>query len=341
MKKAALIIFIFFSLWNLIYFFFPHLPKGIEYLSWDYKFELIKSGKIDNAVIIIGDSTAEAAIFPNIITKEKAYNLSLPGGTPFDGHLQLKAILARNIKPKKVIIAYGLVNFLFDDGFMLQNINYGKYSYQNLKESLNWQCENGFIIEDLGQAQKILDIFPFTNILLQKKCQRISSAAYLEFYLSKLHISLVDYARFKENLLYNEQGADQVKQELLQKNGKLDYGGGNRLALPYTFTRFNAEAFNPHPFAHHFFQKLLNLLKENSIEAVIEMPPIIPAYRNQMKDSFVETAEKYLLDQATERGFKSLQKIHVYDETYFGDYVHLNKLGSERFSTYLKKYFKD
>ncbi len=345
--QTTFLLLAFYALWVAVKTTFPVYFKGIDYVSWHYKYQEIPLESFNDATLVFGDSATEAALNPNLITGQgKIYNLAMPGGTPFDSYVFISRLLNKGIKPKRVFIIYSGYNYILDDGFVQQNLNFNFYSWEELKESIDWQAKNEFLYKDLNQFANLAVYFPFSLIFDDKKKENKITLSYLEYILSKVHLSLIDYNRLKRFIIrkesFNPENARKIKEDLTSGNGHVNYFKLYEPEFLYPPELLKKVPFPAHPFTVHFLDKTLLKLKEANIETVLAYSPIPQLYYQNCSEGFKEDFKRFNKEKATQFGAVFINApFPVYEQSLFADQVHLNKEGVKKFTARFEElYFK-
>lgn len=345
MKKFFKHFFIFFIsfyfLWAFSIELFPVYFKGLDYISWRYKFEEIPAKELDGATLIFGDSATEAAIDPNLLqTEERVYNLAIPGGTPFDSYIYLKRLLEKGIKPKRVIIIYSLYNFVLDDGFIQQNLNYNFYTLEEISEAIEWQRENQFLYKDLEQFNNLSVYFPFSLLLNSDTNDSKARLSYIEYFLSNIRLSLIDYNRLKRFITqrdaFGPKLIKRISNDLHNMKGHVDYLEETVEHFVYPPHILQGK-FPLHNFTKHFLEKTLTQLNKEHIPVVMGYSPIPEMYYKLCTDQFKDTFRAFHEEMAERFGVKIEKNLSWHPQEEYIDQVHLNRKGVIEFTRILQE----
>jgi len=337
---------LFFGSWIVFKTNFPVYVKGVEYLSWSFKFRELKVKDFENAVLVFGDSATEAAFNPALInTQERIYNLALPGGTLFDSYVFAKRITEAKVKPKKVFLIYSFVNYFMDDGFLEQNINYNFFTPDEIRESLTWQRNNVFLFSPFDPFKNLAVYFPFSIFFGDKSNDGHYRLALFEYYLSKYHLSIIDYYRFKKFISREEydsnKAIEKIDSSLHEANGHVEYVDREVKDFVYPPNYFSKIPFPVHPFSNHFLQETVKLLTKANIEVIIEFSPIPQKYFEVMTDEFLASGQEYFTSVGKNFAVRTEGKFQTYSDQLYADQIHLNNKGTKIFTKYIEdKYFK-
>ena len=340
LQSAFLFLTAFYLCWVTTVNLFPTFFKSLDFLSWDYKFNQLPLDSFNGATIIFGDSTAEAGLNPKVLEKEeKVFNLALPGGTVFDSYLLLKRMLIKGYKPKRVLLVYSSYNYAMDGGLSQRGLNFNVYSFDEVAELLKWQIENEFLYTNLNQFEKTAKYFPFNLLLSTETKAGKYRAAWLEYILSRLRLSLLDYQSFKSYLvgktILQRQFVDTTISDLKKYNGHANYFKVPFVPDEYPID-FLAKEFKVHPFSKFFLWKILNMLKGENIPVSVLYFPMPEYYFKNTSNIFKKTFQEFYDEIESQFGVEVEKEMYWAPQDVLIDDIHLNPQGVKIFSNKVK-----
>jgi hypothetical protein len=295
------------------------LGNQIEYIMWKYQKEsisnIIKSDN-DHINIILGDSRGMASIKPNLLFGN-FQNLSVGGGTFFEGCIALKKIL----KYKKVdtlILCYSSGHFEQSDVLMERTIPYNYIDKEDLKELIEIENRNNLII-DLKNGS--------TPSLLHN----------LDRYLIYDHFPLYFRSIFMDNLQNNylPDGGKLIINNLSSSKGYSLFGKAD------STNDFSEESyqtkFKLNLVIQYYFYQIDSLIRKNNIVCYFVTPPICEISYEKNKTKYFEEYVNHLQQLKNKSSIHIKDSIIIYNHKLFGDASHLNAKGATIFTAYIAK----
>jgi len=268
--------------------------------------------------LILGDSRSMVGLNP-LLLKHNFINFSLSGGTPIEAYLMLKNILKRN-KIDTVMISFGVFHFIRDD---IANI--AIYNHLMNDEDLK-------NIEFLEKKYNISVKGEKLNKLIYDERKLIAShniLAFRSYFLSSIGA----------NLYNNNPQISTVKSNLgfqlfNNKDSSVDVTKDFEFYLSKQPTKLNLILFS-------YLDSIHSICLEKHIKPIYIIFPFNQAsqkilyntyYPNRLSKFKIDLHKRFPL-------FQIYDKYEFLPNTYFGDPQHLNKKGSDFFTTDFKNNF--
>lgn len=279
----------------------------VPYYNWVKK---LKGNGFD--VVIIGDSTCNAAYLPNILG-ENVVNISLGGVTPIENYHLFQNYIKNNKKPKVCYISYADMHMQLIDNF------YTRVLYSHI---LTFPQQ----VEIFSQARK----FGETQILVAGWPEKWLSTY---FYSPSVYQPSLMASSFGDRLEHNRH---------LYHNAGIHLGsymsrenGVNQAMEPYTKDEFAASDM-----CSFYYERLIGLCQKEGITVRLVKLPVSPPVTHSQKyvgefNSFYESLqEKYpgITIDWFQDGF---------DRQDFADWHHMNLVGATRFSQMIRERYPE
>ena len=286
---------------------FPFGYMDIEYPSWKYTKEMTKKASADT--IILGDSRAMADLVPSEFDTDTV-NLAVGGATSIEMYYTLNSYIKNNGCPENIIVMFAPFHYSIIDNFWTRTAYFNYLSVSDMSELFSYAkaCNSETLIKK-GYKDDLLSYrlrFP-------------------DKYLPAL-INSELIGRYSENSEeYNKISADSGYGEFGTAKGcsDLNYETG------YEQMHRTGDAL----LLDVYLNKLLCLIEENNLNAVLTIPPMNESSYNNLKPSYKDDFYSYLKNiKSSHPGISVETKIPVYDDKYFGDSSHLNNEGALLFT---------
>lgn len=295
---------------------FPMWYMDEEYAMYRQQKDYITGDGDNNRVLILGDSRTKAGFLPEELS-DGCYNLALGGTTPIEGYYALKEYLEYHPAPEYVVIAYAPMHYMDVDALWTRNIYFHVMNEEDAGELFE-------IAADYADNEKIL----IENYRLEYAMYR--------FYMPNKYCTALKNAGFIGRHAANTEKYSQVA------NGR----GQNYFGLAKGSGDVNGEAkesdFIPSDVVTFYMQRLLDLCRENGIEAVVEQLPMNETSRAILTDDFKEHYRSYMYELAAANPtVRVFGDFYMYSNDYFGDADHLNPTGAQIYSRFMKERYPD
>ena len=292
--------------YNLIAFGDQEYPNYV----WNREFCTDKHDKTYD-VVILGDSTANAAYMPEILSGS-TINISLGGATPVENYYILKEWLENNNPPKTVYLSFMDNHFNYDYCFWTRTM----YTHRFPAE-VNWEIINN--------AKK------FDERSIINGDYMISMLEY-ETYLPTRYITSMIRGKFFFRLKSNYTTI---------KNCYIF--GGRYIAIGNhewdTPKESEPGSFYVKPLFDYYFQELIRLCEANGSKVrIIRLP--LPKTTRYNNDYWTEY-NKYFNSLECEYNNVCYYLFSDYEINDFADSQHMNSHGALRFSTEIKSLFPE
>lgn len=264
-------------------------------------------------VLIMGDSTAQAALQPKLLSDD-TYNYALGGASPIEEYYYLREYLAHNAAPQYLLCVFDMelatVPVYFWDGFV--------FLHRASADDLTDMKERLTMLSDVS-ALGVSDADEFAK----------------EVRLYQMYAPQKYGATFLQGLLLNVFG-DRYEankafyREVLENRGQRFFGTAEYCDTENSFNA-NMEEFRVPEVTDHYLKKMIELCEANDIQFIFQSPPYIDNTHIRKK----------VLDEYTAY-FEGVQQEHPnavidtdicwYGPECFGDASHVNQKGMERYS---------
>lgn len=300
-------------------FLCPMYYMAVEYSMWEEEKEYVNKKGLHNndnealELLILGDSRAKSGMLPEKLC-EKAYNAAIGGTTPIEMYYAYKDYISKHDVPKKTMIIFAPYHFCDID-------NWEQSLYYNYL-SIPRQAEVYTNALKLGE-EKVAYKGALSNMLSYKL--RLPNK-----YLS---------AEYNAGFVKRYQDNYDKKTSVIADRGYTEFGTDNgNDGLNY---ETHHEVFDSSELVLMYFDKLLALLNESGTEVMIVQSPVNEASMEAISGEFLAGYREMLLDKTKAYDFTVETEIYPYDNKYFGDNNHLNRLGAEKFSEEIRnRYFE-
>lgn len=275
----------------------------VPYYNW---VKDLKGNNFD--VVIIGDSTCNAAYLPNILG-ENAINIALGGMTPIENYHLFQRYIEKNAKPKVCYISYADMHMKIIDNF------YTRVLYSHIL-TLPQQ------IEIFSQARQ----FGEEQILVAGWAEKWLSTY---FYSPSVYQPSLMASSFAERLDHNRH---------LYHNAEIHLGsyisrenGESWGVKPYTKDDFIVNAI-----FESYYDRLIELCMEEDITVRLVKLPVSPPvthsqkYKDEFNAFYASLCNKY--PELTLDWFQD-----GFDQHDFTDWHHLNLTGATKFSQLIRQ----
>lgn len=271
-------------------------------LDWMLKRDYALHENEENSLIIIGDSRAEAAFQPALLS-ENAFNFAVSGGIPLGGYYQMKQYLTGHSKPKTVIVGYSAFHmFEYDFWEVIQSPHSVDFS----------------------------DTLEIYSVLQEHPSNAIESDSYWTNYFGYKTYMLHRYAASLRKINGRQEQNSELVDMVLSGCGHRFYGTERQNNYAVKEARY--ADFEPDALQCYYLDKLLALCDEEGITVIVEPMPFTEASREALTPEFKQSYTEFL---------QKLQKDHPYAHVntepqyrpadWFGDNSHLNSYGSEQY----------
>lgn len=267
-------------------------------------------------VVIIGDSLANAAYIPEVLS-DSAINLALPGSSTADGYYTLVNYLENNPAPKDLFVTY--------------------MDYHLEQDTLIWDVGNYVHAFSPEQNQEIFEAIDEYAVEDSVK-KWIASDYWKEVYYYRFYTPM-KYSHALERFLIENRKA---KNEAKYNDIAIRYGRYSAItndeydeADDVGYHSFSVSKFN-----EYYYKKLIDLCAEKDIYIhLIKLP--LPENSEYRKEYTSDIWNYYiaLLGKCKNRDFRWFHS--RYSSEYFMDQYHLNNHGAFRFSRDLKSRYPD
>lgn len=312
--KKMIIFVIIFAIYQLVVTFscrkYPMHVYDTDYATYVQQRDYVSKNNDYNRVIFIGDSLAKAAYYPPKLSDD-SYNLALSGISPIEMYYNLKAYFEGNEPPKYIFISFSPYHFLACDRLWERSIYFHYYSDDILndifKEASDYKNSEDILIRNKNWEMLQYKIYSFTK------------------YSKAVIGSLLD-DRFERNKKIYDTVSIKRGQNYI---GTLQYS--DEISTEADYREFKAKDI-----LDGYLRKIIDLCIQNNIEVIIEMPPMNDASYYACTEVYLQGVLDYLAEiQKDYPDITVNTNREHWDNSYFGDSMHLNERGVERYTDYL------
>lgn len=287
-----------------------YMDNETPYYLWN-KDQVNTTQEQNYRVIILGDSTANAAYIPEILSND-TINLALGGTTPIENYYTLCDWLENNDPPDICYISFCDFYLQEENCFWTRTIYSHKFRMEQNIEIL--KAADQYHEPSILTEHYLLDFISYELYLPNKYITSFLNASFNQ--------------RYKDNVL---------AQQLNELHGGRYMTRGVWEYTPSDIIKY--ENFYVTPLFEEYYRKIIRLCQEKQIDVrIIKLP--LPE-----NTFFTDHYEKelYAYYSALKNDFSDLtfEWIPSYDEKYFADDLHANSHGALRFSTELKKSYPE
>ncbi len=280
------------------------IDEEIPYYLWN-KEQCSSRNKEDYDVLILGDSVANAAYMPEILS-DRCINLSLGGTTPMENYYTLKDYLNNHKTPKSVYISFMDMHLKQSECFWLRTMCSHRYSM-----SENWEM--------LQAAKKFNDQSVYTDNAL------IDYISY-ELYMPNKYIVALLNGGLNQRYKINMESYNTIELH----RGRYMRIGNKENASAVEFNRYQVR-----PLYDYYYKKLIQLCMDEGIKVhIVKLPlPDVDAF----SDEYRQQVDEYY--NGLKNQFKDItfDKYDTYECYCFADKYHMNTHGALKFSIDIKK----
>lgn len=286
-----------------------------EYAFYKQTMNYVNDSNKYNHTLIFGDSVAKAGVIPELISNE-TYNLAMAGATPIEQYYLMNDYLENHEKPKTIVMMYFIGAYDTIDDFF-------------------WNRTVYFDCLETDQFREIM-----ANGAFEK-----NDEAYFRFLEYKFCSPRKYYSALKNATLENRYNINKISYENSVKSKGQHYFGTASSYNSDNVTITLKEHFEVLEVIEKYLYKCIEQCRENDIQVIIEQHPMNTSTYANMKENFRNEYQKYMRElQAKYPEIIVNCEYNVRDNTWFGDFAHLNQNGATIFSTELvqkyAEYFK-
>lgn len=262
-------------------------------------------------VIILGDSVANAAYMPEVLS-DSCINLSLGGTTPMENYYTLKEYLANNKAPKVAYISFMDFHFEEADCYWKRSMYSHRYTWKDSLEMLNTALE-----------------YDDESIIIENA--RLNWIAY-QLYIHNKYITALCNASFNQR--YNTN-VEAYKLNDLHNGRYIARGWGE-----YSEAEdIEYDTFYVAPLFDDYYKRLIKLCIDNNIKVHLVKLPLPET--STFSDQYFEEYYSYYDDLKKSYPDIIIDWWESYEPKYFADEHHMNDHGALKFSSEIKTKYSD
>lgn len=289
----------------------PMSYMSTEYVMWNEEFENSASPFIDADTLVIGDSRAKSSVLPALL-HEDTYNIAIGGATPIEMYYAARNYIEHNGAPDNAIVVFAPYHFCDID-------NWDQTLYFNFLKPSE-------IAEIYAKALETSD-----PVVARKG--RIPEMISYRLRLPSKYLAQMYEAKFTGNKSANLEKFNSIRADM----GYCEFG-----SAPgddgWTHEVYH-EYFDYSPLVVYYYERLIGLLSDNGVNVLVAQPPINQASADNMHEEFSGQYEAYMKKIAADYpDINMISDIPAYDNSLFGDSIHVNRKGAEEYTKELKEY---
>lgn len=290
---------------------FPEWYMDGEYAMYQQHEDYLCKNNDYNRTLILGDSRAKAAFIPEQLS-EQCYSVALGGTTPVEGYYSLKEYLEHHPAPEYVIMAYAPMHYTKIDALWTRNIYFHVMNDDDAVElfEIAKQCED--------------------NEQILREHYRLEYAMY-RLYMPNKYCTALKNARFIQRYDFNKNKYEEVQ----AARGHSYFGLANGSSGVNAETK--VDDFVASDVITIYVQKTLDLCEEQGIQVVVEQLPMNETSRRILTDDFKAHYREYMYELAIANPkVQIFGDFYMFPNDFFGDADHLNSMGANEYSTFMK-----
>lgn len=285
-----------------------------EYASYKESLDYIKESNDYNDVIICGDSVAKSAIIPTEIS-DKTYTIAMPGTSAIEQYYFIQEYLKNHEKPKTIIMMYSITGYNQD---VIDKFFWNRSVYFNCISNKQF-----FEIIKTG-------LFPETFNAL------------INYFQYKTYMPTKYYAAFKNSIEQRRYETNIDRYNYNREHKGQQYFGIETEFEPNNVSIDELSGFKPLEIIEHYLFKCIELCQENDIQFILLQNPVnFSTYTNSQDQFRIEFTEYMKNLESKYEGIIVDPDITVVENSWFGDYVHLNPHGATQFTTKIKEKYSE
>lgn len=289
----------------------PMCYMDIEYPSWQYTKNYVRSGNEDADIIILGDSRAMADIIPEVIAPDRpCVNLAVGGATPIEMYYFYVSYLQNHPAAETAVVMFAPFHYTYMDNYKTRTLYF-----------------NALRLRDYQELLKMALYYNSESVLFpDHSAYHLSCALRLpDVYLPAIYNSRF-IGRRKEN---NERMAELIKSKGQGYFGTDDYNDDLAYEASYTQMEVNGDS----ALIEFYADALFTLLSNSCKNVILVQPPVNEATYNSLNDNYVREYTQYIDNLCRNHENISYSPHFVkYENQYFGDSSHLNERGANKYS---------
>lgn len=298
---------------------FPMNYMPVEYSMWQQEKDYTISGP-EADILILGDSRAKSSLIPEMLTDgdKEIYNMAIGGATPIEMYYALSRYLINHNAPERVIVIFAPYHLCEID-------NWGQtetYHYLSSREMMEVYSNAKALDETHLLNGSLFDNLVSYNLRLPNKYM---SSLYNAHFFGRYADNISKYNDVSKNLGYTEFGTDNGCDSLNYETHHTWFDDSKLVVM--------------------YYRKLVELCVDNNIYVQCIQAPINEASSEKIINEFwnghKDVLRTVVYENLSDDVMSFETKVPVYDNKYFGDANHLNRLGAEKFTKKIKKkYFQ-
>lgn len=292
-------------------------PMGymsLEYPMWVEERDAVHKSfaERDPRTIVLGDSRAKSGIIPKEIeTSGDIYNIAIGGSTGIEMYFAARNYLRNHKAPERALVIFAPFHFTEMDNWD-QTLYFNYLSAAEVLEVKRDALKYG--TKKVNYNGSLADLLSFSLRLPNKYMDALVSSRFN----GNREANLKKYASVREDGGYTAFGEEEYNDGLSYETHKEDF----ELDL----------------LVDEYYLKLLDLLRDNGVEVIIEQAPLNTASHEAIRDEYFADYDRYMQGIRERYPTFSVETgVPEYDNSYFGDNNHLNRRGAERFSKEIKE----
>ena len=284
-----------------------------EYPAWLQQKDYVNSYGEKSEILFLGDSALKAGIIPQFIS-DNSYNLALGGAGPIEMYYTLEHYLENHPRPEKIFISISPMHFNYLKRYHDRTLY---FHYLNETEQIESQ-ENIFRLDGTEFLERM-------KLTAENK-------------LFNLRFPTQYYHTIKNSLLLREPSNEKIYENVKTERGHQFFGLNPEWLKTYEPHEQLTTNIHLRPSLKFYMSKILELCKKNDVQVFMIQTPInSTTYATASQYEYFEPYQKYLSELSAETGVPIETELVFYEESLFGDALHLNYYGAKKFTAQIKQ----
>lgn len=284
-----------------------------EYASWQQQKNFLREKGENTTVIFLGDSTLQAAVLSDMLEAD-ARGLALGGATPIEMHYALEEYLRHHPQPQKVFIAFSPLHYANMESYRSRDLYFHYLPWRQVMAS---QVEI-FRRDKLPWFQYMPDLAEDLEYML-----RLPTKYFRTIWDSRL--ARGDFNR-------------QQYEAISQAKGHRYFGFSTDWYEAYQPYEGWLKPFEPLGSLQYYLYDMIDICQERGIEVhILQTPMHSLDYELISSSGYLADYLDFIARIAREKDISVERELPVYDVSFFGDNLHVNEAGANRYTQSLKE----
>ena len=291
-----------------------------EYPAWMEQKEFVSSEgdpSQEAEILFLGDSVMKASVVPEVLGPQTE-NLALGGGTPVEMQYALSTYLLHHPAPRAVFVGFYPVHYAEMEQFEKRTLYFHYLPWREAcrarlrmlrMDGVPWYLWGSTVTED---------------------------ASYL------LRLPTKYWRTMEESGFARGDGNRRVYDEVHRARGHMLFGQEEDWTAHYAPYEGVRRPFRVAPSLDWYLRDMIRLCRSRGIAVYILRLPLEPLDARELSDSgYLAAFDAYLSRLSLEEGVPVAREQPVYEPAFFGDSMHPNARGAERYSREIFTHYHD